>query len=150
MYVKMDPPALRLAPPKTRVLIGFAGPYGQLLYMLALGRVLRSVPRLFAAVFSPSPSSSKNTALRPSSSSSSSSSGYSTYAACMMAWQLLYFVWYTQFFFDDCYSDFAYFVRRGSDQCPEPMDGFGVAGGPEAGFGDAELSPKLPADDLGL
>ena len=43
----------------------------------------------------------------------------------MMAWQLLYFVWYTQFFFDDCYGDFAYDGRRGSDQCPSLWTGLG-------------------------
>ena len=164
MYVRMDPSALSLAPPLSRVLIGFAGPYGQLTYMLLLGRLLRRVPYLLERALAPpkltttfTTATATTTAspiampsVSPYSNSHSHSqqqqqqqqsawqgataatttttgaeeragSGYWLYAACMMGWQLLYFLWYSHFFFDDCYSDFAYFVRRGSDQCPEPM-----------------------------
>ena len=111
--------------------IGFAGPYLQLAYMLLLGRVLRTIPTLLATLgvkmMTCGPFANRAVmvevpaiALRGHA-EESSSSGFAIYFATMATWQLLYFVWYANFFFDDCYSDFSYFVRRGSDQCPEPM-----------------------------
>ena len=111
--------------------IGFAGPYLQLAYMLLLGRVLRTIPTLLATLGAKMMTCGSfanraamvevpTIALRGHA-KEDSSNGFAIYFATMATWQLLYFVWYASFFFDDCYSDFSYFVRRGSDQCPEPM-----------------------------
>ena len=88
MMCHYDDAALDVASPVVRVLIGFAGPYVQLIFVVGMGTLaLPSVSALCG--------------------------GAAPFAVVMFAWQLLYFVWYAMHFHQDPFSDFALFVRRG-------------------------------------
>jgi hypothetical protein len=88
MMCHYDDAALKVAPPIVRVLIGFAGPYVQLVFVIIMGTL--ALPGVSALC-----------------------GGTAMFALIMCVWQLLYFVWYAIHFHEDDFSDFALFIRLG-------------------------------------
>ena len=85
MLCNYDTVVLRQATPTTRTLIGFAGPYTQLLFVVVMGTCV--FPDVAAQC-----------------------GGAAVFALLMCIWQLVYFVWYAIHFHNDEHSDFCLFI----------------------------------------
>ena len=85
MMCSYEDAMLRQASPTVRALIGFAGPYAQLIFVVVVGTCV------FPGV-------------------ASLCGGSATFALMMCIWQLAYFVWYAIHFHSDEHSDFRLFV----------------------------------------
>ena len=101
MMCHYDDQSMAVAAPWKRVVVGFAGPYLQLAFVVAAG-----------TFFVPSISSRLVTETR------------AEFALCTFAWQLLYFVWYAIHYHNDPHSDFALLVwpRKVPPAAPAPAE----------------------------
>ena len=87
MMCHYDIQAISTASPMKRVLIGFAGPYSQLLFIICMGTLA------FPII-------------------SDLCGGFCIFSLLMCMWQFTYFVWYAIHFHEDEFSDFNLFIRQ--------------------------------------
>ena len=86
MMCHYDNVALQEASPIVRTIIGFSGPYVQLIYVIAIGIYI--FPKIAMLC-----------------------GGNIKFALLMCIWQFIYFVWYAIFYHYDKYSDFQLFIK---------------------------------------
>ena len=86
MMCKYDDTVLKKASPTARTLIGFAGSYTQLLFVITVGTIV--FPNVAGLC-----------------------GGATSFSLLMCIWQLIYFVWYAIHFHNDAHSDFILFVK---------------------------------------